>query len=85
MYKLNDRYLIIDSIEKKTSPQQKQQESGYSEKRQCKGLWWMCTNIQGGHLLGAVDSDDLNLPDEILDGLNGFWIYVSKEDEWMND
>lgn len=45
----------------------------------------MCTNTQGGHLLGAVDSDDLNLPDEILDGLNGFWIYVSKEDEWMND
>lgn len=45
----------------------------------------MCTNIQGGHLLGAVDSDDLNLPDEILDGLNGFWIYVSKEDEWMNE
>ena len=43
----------------------------------------MCTNIQGGHLLGAVDSDDLNLPDEILDGLNGFWIYEQRG--WMNE
>ena len=47
----------------------------------------MCTNIQGGYLLGAVDSDDLNLPDEILDGYASFerLLNICQQRGWMNE